>query len=428
MATRHTTPRLLRRSTAERAPSPMQHTQSQQHLPGAPEPGSSSTNRHMEANTLLLEKRSSFASEDVLPVMSTSSSVPAMDIAEHNVLKKLVVIQPDESPRTATAKRELAIRQVTAELNQRAAQRLAEGRTPEKETLIEITQIGHIGDSCDGYFSREKLQQQRKNQGQPGIFSHLKLNPVNRTARRRDSQGNTQEPHTPSPVQGDLSVESVEMTSPKYPSAMEATSSHVRPNSTPPVIETPIPSGGAFTAIKSRTLQQQIVPPTRVGGSIQPLSVQGRSISLQGRTPRDQSPVTIISCKPGKKIDYPSKNESKTFQSIASTEGEDFVYLQFNGNNCLHILGNSELDDSLTNMQWLTGDGEGSNTPATPTAAAPPKSEPPKRVPVVRPIPGKIINAPKPVVRLTPFVQHNPATVEQFEVQRMTRAIYRNSE
>ena len=62
-----------------------------------------------------------------------------------NTVKRVIILQPGEDPDRATAK---AISDITDSLNQRAAERLAAGCSPEKETVIEITHIRASADAC----------------------------------------------------------------------------------------------------------------------------------------------------------------------------------------------------------------------------------------------------------------------------------------
>ena len=68
-----------------------------------------------------------------------------------NTVKRVIVLNPGEDPETATAR---AISDIADSLNQKAAERLAQGHTPEKETVIEITRIKA---PSEGYFSRENI-------------------------------------------------------------------------------------------------------------------------------------------------------------------------------------------------------------------------------------------------------------------------------
>ena len=61
-------------------------------------------------------------------------------------------VPPGEDVQRAT---ERVVSQITAELNKQAASQLAQGHTPDKETVIEITRIAAPG---EGYFSRENMQ------------------------------------------------------------------------------------------------------------------------------------------------------------------------------------------------------------------------------------------------------------------------------
>ena len=60
-------------------------------------------------------------------------------------------VPPGEDVQKAT---ERVVSQITAELNKQAANQLAHGHTPDKETVIEITRIAAPG---EGYFSRENV-------------------------------------------------------------------------------------------------------------------------------------------------------------------------------------------------------------------------------------------------------------------------------
>ena len=61
-------------------------------------------------------------------------------------------VPPGEDVQKAT---ERVVSQITAELNKQAASQLAQGHTPDKETVIEITRIAAPG---EGYFSRENIK------------------------------------------------------------------------------------------------------------------------------------------------------------------------------------------------------------------------------------------------------------------------------
>ena len=61
-------------------------------------------------------------------------------------------VPPGEDVQKAT---ERVVSQITAELNKQAASQLAQGHTPDKETVIEITRIAA---PVEGYFSRENIK------------------------------------------------------------------------------------------------------------------------------------------------------------------------------------------------------------------------------------------------------------------------------
>ncbi len=81
-------------------------------------------------------------------------------------------VPPGEDVQKAT---ERVVSQITAELNKQAASQLAQGHTPDKETVIEITRIAAPG---EGYFSRENVQKISKEP--PNIKS---LNTADRNVR-----------------------------------------------------------------------------------------------------------------------------------------------------------------------------------------------------------------------------------------------------
>ncbi len=73
------------------------------------------------------------------------------DDQKPNIIRKIIVLRPGDDPEAMTSD---CINEITASLNKQAAERMAQGRTPDKETVIEITRIKTTG---EGYFDSDSL-------------------------------------------------------------------------------------------------------------------------------------------------------------------------------------------------------------------------------------------------------------------------------
>ena len=107
-------------------------------------------------------------------------------------------VPPGEDVQKAT---ERVVSQITAELNKQAASQLAQGHTPDKETVIEITRIAAPG---EGYFSRENV---KKVSSTSGIKQQLpdsrNLQQLHRSPEKRTHKTPTQGSVPPSNEQGE---------------------------------------------------------------------------------------------------------------------------------------------------------------------------------------------------------------------------------
>lgn len=131
------------------------------------------------SSTELIDSAPSTAIESVESYLTDNSNGDDFDLhrshshnkvlsrPQANTVKRIILLDPGEDPEKATAK---AISDITDSLNQRAAQRLAEGHSPEKETVIEITRIKA---PSDGYFSRENILRSQRERLLNGP-SHIK--------------------------------------------------------------------------------------------------------------------------------------------------------------------------------------------------------------------------------------------------------------
>lgn len=126
------------------------------------------------SSTELIESEPSTAMESVERYLCESRPESPADSVEneqelnqsqYNTVKRVILLNPGDDPERATAK---AISDITDSLNQRAAERLAAGRTPEKETVIEIT---HIKAPTEAYFSQENVH---KSQSEKLASSYIK--------------------------------------------------------------------------------------------------------------------------------------------------------------------------------------------------------------------------------------------------------------
>ena len=119
-----------------------------------------------------------------------------------NVVKKVIVLQPGDDPEKITAD---AINEITEKLNMEAAARMAQGRIPEKETVIEITRITAPG---DGYMIQDHLQNIQLDTSLPPNSQHsISVSPSDRKHHRRKSPHPKRYMyHSPSPPQGRVPV------------------------------------------------------------------------------------------------------------------------------------------------------------------------------------------------------------------------------
>jgi hypothetical protein len=153
------------------------------------------------SSTELIESQPSTQMESVDRYLCGSQSPPPKETNEKtdpqqtNTVKRVILLNPGDDPDKATAK---AISDITDSLNKRAAERLAAGKSPEKETVIEITRIKA---PYEGYFSRENIQAQRERFASNYIKSASQCAPASVAILQNQKGGSTPSSHTQPPQQ-----------------------------------------------------------------------------------------------------------------------------------------------------------------------------------------------------------------------------------
>lgn len=122
------------------APSPQMFAQSPLTVEGAP---------HSFVYT------SEDSNDSVVQSVCTAPRDTASQRGQQKTIHRYIIVQPGEDGEKATAD---AINDIAESLNREAAEKLARGQTPEKETVIEVTRIQS---PADGYFSRENFLKNR---------------------------------------------------------------------------------------------------------------------------------------------------------------------------------------------------------------------------------------------------------------------------